>query len=329
MSEVIQDGEPIAANSIGVDGDLLNDALRVYIEETSQKSEKSKPWLKEPSNLISLIAVFLTVIGVLYGFFKDRVDSEDKNLQALSLLTLELTKLDSDQVNVILSSIRFINALPASETLRSGPVSPRNAVARQEEQGVNEWKRFANNRRLALLAEADRLTSELGKKTPVNQLMVLATEFQQIYDFEKAHKYFIQATGVTSLITQSMAWKSAGIVSTLRGGEFYEVARREFQMASELLAQSSSYSLISLAVGVEQAWAHSEFQRNDLNASLERLIYAKHLSLKIPCVAGRPLVSGPVDGDIEMLLETAKKNSFEVGKDILIKVSELPTDSAC
>ncbi len=79
-----------------VDQPLVAEALELYVKKASKDLADSKPWISQPNNLISVVAIFISVLGVVYGFYKDHVDSVDKNLQALSATVSDLTKLDTD-----------------------------------------------------------------------------------------------------------------------------------------------------------------------------------------------------------------------------------------
>src|ERR1700674_4905955 len=111
-----------------IDAALVNAALEAYL-----KSEPGKPdtWIRHPNNLISVVAIVLSILGVVYGFYKDWKDSIDRNLQALTTITTDLAKLDTEYF------------LAAGQSAREN---------RQEQDRLLEIGRSLASRRWALLA---------------------------------------------------------------------------------------------------------------------------------------------------------------------------------
>jgi hypothetical protein len=82
----------------------LKEALQLYVDIASKDLVDSKSWIRQPNNLISVVAICISILGVIYGFYKDIVETNDKNLQELSNIVSDLTKLDADQITTQLAS---------------------------------------------------------------------------------------------------------------------------------------------------------------------------------------------------------------------------------
>ena len=142
--------------------ELLGEALGLYVQKTRSENEESRSWIRQPNNFISAVAIVLSLVSLGYGLLKDHFDGIDKNLQYLSTVVEDLTKLDSDILTAKLN----------------------------DPQGLAAFGIVLNNRRVALLAEADRLITDLGNRVPVAQLAVLGPEYVQLEEYTKAIQYF-------------------------------------------------------------------------------------------------------------------------------------------
>ncbi len=87
---------------------------------------------------------------------------------------------------------------------------------------MSDYGRVINNRRLALLTEADRLTDDLGGDAPPAQLAVLGAAFAQNLDYAKAEKYFSKTTDAKNPIPQRVAGlRSLAILDYERGPKLF------------------------------------------------------------------------------------------------------------
>ena len=104
---------------------------------------------------------------------------------------------------------------------------------------MNEFGRVSANRRLTLLAEADRLTGELKKKAPPNQLAVLGASFAEIYDYDKAEKYFRMMTDEKNPVSLRVSGlKSIALVEFQKGLASYATSRESISKSVRASWQS-------------------------------------------------------------------------------------------
>ena len=50
---------------------LINQALRFFVKKVRRDLEGERSWIRQPNNLISLVAIVISITGVVYGFYKD------------------------------------------------------------------------------------------------------------------------------------------------------------------------------------------------------------------------------------------------------------------
>jgi hypothetical protein len=172
---------------------MLGEALDLYIQKIKRENNESRSWIRQPNNLISVVAIVLSLVSLGYALLKDHYDGIDKNLQSLSTAVADLTKLDSDVLTATLTDPQRLAAL-----------------------GL-----VINNRRIALLAEADRLIGDLRDRAPVAQLAVLGPAYVQVNEYMKAIKYFsMTAERASSPTLQSEAWRSMALAYEYMGSDY-------------------------------------------------------------------------------------------------------------
>jgi tetratricopeptide (TPR) repeat protein len=270
-------------HSDGIDPALVNAALAAYL-----KSEPGKPdaWIRHPNNLISVVAIVLSILGVVYGFYKDRKDSIDRNLQALTTITIELAKLNTEYYS----------------TARR---SPRENEDERERLG-EVWRSLAS-RRLALLAQADRLIAELGDRVPSGQLSVLGVAFDQAYELDKALQYFEKTTTPSnSTVLRMLGWRSIGVVNIKRGPNFYPAAREAFSKAIHVVPELNDYGPVQASFEVFEDWSGFEIQQKNYREAIRILLQGKEQVRRYACEINEPELLTWFDDLIRSELDTIK-----------------------
>ena len=241
----------------------LLEALTLYVADMKKQAAKTGPWLREPNNLISTVAIVLSLASFGWGFYKERRDDIDKDLAALSAVVADLTKLELD----LTSARAQPNANPA--------------VLAEVANG------FAN-RRLVLLAEADRLTQSLGDKAPRVQLAVLGASFIHNLQYDKAIEYFTLTTDAkTPALTRMAAWRSLAAVNSQMGPAKYEITRKHFAEAVATIPDPQDHYSVYMVVEVHKQWAGYEVASGKPAEGLKILVKALELTTRMPCPGHR------------------------------------------
>jgi tetratricopeptide (TPR) repeat protein len=252
---------------------LIDRALELYIEKTRKENADKSAWIMHPNNFIGVVAICLSLLSVGYGFKKDYFDGIDKDLQSLTSVVSDLTKLDSDMLS-----------------------SPRPA----DPQQADSLATFQNNRRFAMLAEADRLIERLGNRVPPIQLAVLGPEYFQVNDYQKAEKYFMQLTEPpASLAMRSEAWRSLAIAYVNQGPAFSDKARAAFSKAASLISDPQDTGSLGIVVTTYEQWAQFELNGGKYSLALQHLQDARKFAVRLPCPKLRPDAISSIDAAIK------------------------------
>jgi tetratricopeptide (TPR) repeat protein len=260
-----------------IDAALVNAALEAYL-----KSEPGKPdtWIRHPNNLISVVAIVLSILGVVYGFYKDWKDSIDRNLQALTTITTDLAKLDTEYF------------LAAGQSAREN---------RQEQDRLLEIGRWA------LLAQADRLTAELGERVPSGQSAVLGVAFQQMGQLDKAVEYLEKiTTPPNSTVVRMIGWRSIGLINTKGGPDFHQAAREAFYKAIHVVPELKDYGPVHASLEVYEQWSGFELGLKNYREAIRILVQGKEQVRRSACQANEPEILAWFDNLIQSELETVK-----------------------
>ena len=266
-----------------IDAALVNAALKAYL---TSNPGKSQTWIRHPNNLISVVAIVLSVLGVVYGFYKDWRDSIDRNLQALTGITTDLAKLNTEYFATTGQSAR-----------EDG----------KEQYRLGEIARSLASRRFALLAQADRLTAELGDKVPGGQLSVLGVAFDEAYEFDKAVQYFEKTTTPSnSTILRVLGWRSIGLVNIKRGSHFYQAAREAFYKAINVAPELEDYVSAHASLEVYEQWSQFELDLKKDREAIQILLQGRERISRYSCQANMPDILAMFDDLIQSAIKTIK-----------------------
>jgi hypothetical protein len=281
---------------------LIDAALRLYLKKTRREYSDGNSWIRQPNNLISVVALFLSLLSVGYQLEKDRSDGIDKDLASLSAIVSELTKLDSD---VLTTSVK-------------------------DPQVLENLSIFVTNRRVALLAEADRLIGNLGSKAPHVQLAVLGPEYFQVNDYATAMKYFRLMTGPPSTLPEQLgAWRSIGIAYFNEGPASIEDARKAFAQAVAVYPDPKDIGSIGSELTVHEQWAQFELSfQNDARA-LQQFGEARTLAYRLPCSPARTAFITRIDAESGPALQTESSRDPQQATSVRQAWSELDAADTC
>ena len=175
----------------------------------------------------------------------------------------------------------------------SAPDAPQSASAQ-----IADYARVFGNRRVALLAEADRLINSLGIRAPTSQLAVLAAAYAQNADYEKAERYFrMVVEGTSPAVMQIAGWKSLGILYFNRGPAYYGKARDAFESGERISPNSQDLGYINSLLSLYQARAEFELSSPEPQIFLETTIKVRTLIASVPWPAGHA-ISGAQSDDL-------------------------------
>jgi hypothetical protein len=148
--------------------------------------------------------------------------------------------------------------------------------------------RVVNNRRIALLAEADRLIGDLGKRVPVAQLAVLGPAYVQVNEYKKAIEYFsMTASRSLSPTLQSEAWRSMAVAYGYMGPTYDKDVRDAFTRAAQVFPDPQDIGSIILVSTIYEQWAQFEASGANYADALSRFADARRFATKLPCPAPR------------------------------------------
>ncbi len=200
---------------------------QVDILQIESKSHKS-PWFKNPSVLVSLLAVLVTVILTSYNIHQQNKDMTVQDIkEKQSNVRAAITKLvEAQKENIKLAKVTNINEREQLDLL-------------------------INSQRQVLIEDAKAMVDELGTDASTNSLLFLGFELQKDADFEIAHRYFERAllSARGDLSDQVVALRSLANFRMLLNTGFndYEKGRKYWQQAVDIQKnQKDEYSLFLL-----------------------------------------------------------------------------------
>jgi hypothetical protein len=278
--------------------ELLGEALDLYIQKIKRENNESRSWIGQPNNLISVVAIVLSLVSLGYALLKDHYDGIDKNFQSLSTAVADLTKLDSDVLTATLTDPQRLATL-----------------------GL-----VINNRRIALLAEADRLIGDLRDRAPVAQLAVLGPAYVQVNEYMKAIKYFsMTAERASSPTLQSEAWRSMALAYEYMGSDYDQNVRDAFARAAQIFPNPKDIGSIILVATIYDQWAQFEAARANYADGLSRFADARRFATKLPCPAPRSDFIAKLGHEVTQALASYHAND----PDQAAEVVTLASTNAC
>ena len=270
------------------DYELVDAALRAYLKDGKSKSVS---WIKHPNNLISVVAITISILGVMYGFYKDHRDSINRDQQSLSSIVSDLNKLDEEQANA------------------AGG-------------GSGELGRIIANRRLSLLADADRLTGNLGAHAPRAQLAVLGAAYVQDGEVEKAIKYFKLVTEEPATpYMRISAWRSLAYVYESLGPKNDAQVRDAFKNAVGVAPDATDPTTVNQVVQIYLNASDFEYKNGRLPEAFEQIALAKAMAAHITCAMGGATLARMIDANL-----VGKQMAFGVGFNPAIAIPQAVRD---
>ncbi len=259
-----------------VNSGLIREALTLYIDKTRRDEVETRSWIRQPNNFISVVAIVLSLAGVVYQFAKDRVDGIDQDLASVSQIASELAQMDG-------------------QLLSATNVSQDAQLA-------------MNNRRVVLLAEADRLINDLGNRVPTAQLAVLAPEYADIGDANTALKYLRLLTDPPASQTERLeAWRSIGVLLSYEGPGSLNDSRSAFQQAAAVFQNPTDIGSIGLEITVHEQWSAVEAQTSNYFAAATQISDARFLLDKFACIPARAPIVERVDTEGQQALQNLRR----------------------
>lgn len=260
--------------------DLIPEALRLFIDKTRRENLETRSWIRQPNNLISVVAIVLSLLSVAYQIYRDWSDAINSDLASLSKIVSDVTQLDS----------QLLAATTITDNLQTA----------------------INNRRVVLLAEADRLINKLGDRVPKAQLAVLGPEYADINDFTTAIKYLQVLTSPTSPRTEQLeAWRSIGILKYEEGPAALDGARKAFDQAAKVWPDPRDVGSITLELSVYEQWGNLELGLQSYPEAFQHLLNARLLVNRLPCTSGGGAIATRIDAQGQGALEYLRKNDPE------------------
>lgn len=241
-----------------IDRNLIRDALHLYTDKTRKELSERKSWVRQPNNLISVVAIVLSLLSIFYQMRKDHNDSVAKATQSLLAAISSLSDLERE--------VALANANGTG-----------GAIAR-----------YAQNKRFVLLAQASQLIAQLGSNTPTAQLYILGSPYEELQDFDNAIKYLRYMT-LPSMpkIHQLGGWRSIGNDYFLQGPTSWENGRDAFRRAAHIFDPPRNDGEIFTTVEVYEQWAAAELRYQNYAMAAQETLEVGHLAVRLSCTPGR------------------------------------------
>ena len=170
--------------SKGGDGNHSINHILARLERAERKIDKRRAWFLTPSNLISLLAVAITVAIFVTTYGSGAKEALFRKQQQFSQLINQISALDSEVAQVYRSDI-----LPLARVQALAAIS---------------------HRRLALVNQAEALLTDVEHRASKSNLALLAPIYAGVGRFDKAEEYFrgVATDQSEQAVARIMAWRA-------------------------------------------------------------------------------------------------------------------------
>jgi tetratricopeptide (TPR) repeat protein len=229
--------------------DLL--AKRVDLLEIASH-EKNRPWYRQPSTIVSVIALLVSLGATIYSQSASKQESIRSKKEELRKLVL--------------------NLIEVHQSMRNGVVSPS-----QDPQAVVFQHRV-------LLRSALRLVKQIPDEVSSSEYVILSSEVQTLGETSEAERCLrkaVDASASTLEKAQTLIWL----------GNFYfkfgprhslDKGRDAFQRAAQSLEQQSDPYAIDLRGQAFETWAAAELRNGFIEQANAKLEQARTIYTTLP-----------------------------------------------
>lgn len=210
-----------------------------------ESKEHKRSWFKNPSILVSLLAVLVTVTLTSYNMYEQGIKDKQSNIRsAISNLV------EAQKENIKLN---------------------QNTNANERDQ----LDILINSQRQVLIEDAKVMIDDLGVDASTNSLLFLGWELQKDSDFEIAFSYFKRALESASydISDQVIALKSLANYKMMpnTGFEDYEQGQKYWQQAIDVQkGQKDEYSLFIKGTTYLN-WGYAEYRLGNKDKAVKKL----------------------------------------------------------
>ena len=235
-----------------------NRSLREKVDILQVESkEHEKPWFKNPSIIVSLIAVLVTIVLTSYNIYEQNKDNSEKSIKQKQ------------------SSVR---------------VAIANIVEAQKDylqlsQIVNDNKRnqldiLINSQRQNLIEDAKSMIDELGSAASTSSLLILGYELELISNFKSAFSYYERALNSAgdNILDQVVALRSLASYKMRpnTGFDDLEKGRKYWQQAVDIQKDKKDEHSIFSTGQTYLKWSYAENLLGNKKIALKKLAQSKY-----------------------------------------------------
>ena len=243
-----------------------NDDILARLKHVEHRiREQNRPWYRIPSNLISVLAVGVTVAIFATSYVSSQVETQFQRAQQFSQVLEEISALASEEIEIY--------------RIDMPPITRTNASL------------MISNRRAALISKADRLLKNV-KDNEISKfdLLLLTPAYMSIgryVDAEEILKNFA-SDKTAQPVLKAMAWRSLITLYSNLGPERIDDAKEAAKQGLKLIADEDNNILTQTMSVTIHTWLASYLMIvRSYEDALRNLLAAERDAWTMPCTPNR------------------------------------------
>lgn len=243
-------------------------------------AKNNTPWFRTPSNIISIIAVVVSVSIFSIAYWSGKEENQFQRLQEIGQLIDQISALTNREAELYRTNV--------THSERAGSSM---AIA---------------NRRIALINQLDRLLADVDNDSVSElDLAVLAYTYVNIgrYDDAEAHLESLAKDKGKLITHRVMAWRSLVVLYGYFGSERVDDAKRAAENGLALIeSEHSNLTLKAEAVLIPYSLAFNLIMVGRYDEAFNHLLEAERNASEMPCLPNRQGLLAMVNAEILRIL---------------------------
>ena len=227
--------------------------------------EQNRPWYRRASDIFALLAIIVAALSVIIALWSQREQSAGEERRHLSAIFNEIGSVNVEMARLL--------ALPVPDHQK-------------------EFAGYAlRNQLWTLLQDADRLATTFGDKLSAMERAVLAANFAQIEDLDRAESYLSglleteeSQESKVSKFQKAVGYRSLANLLILKGRGHFKEAHKNYENAIEALEGLNTVSAERERANIHLMQARLYIAEHRLDYAQESLKKVWQTILQLPCI---------------------------------------------
>ena len=261
-----------------------NRSMERVLERLGQVEQElakySRPWLRTPSNIISIIAVVVSISIFSITYLSGKKETQFQKLQQISQIIDQISALTRKEAELYRTSQTHFERVGKS-----------TAIA---------------NSRMALINQVDRLLSDVDKNSVSrSDLALLSSAYASVGRYKLAKKYLLNLAKEEGepLAWRVMAWRSIVGLYGYLGFEHVEDAKKAAKQGLKLIGSEHNDIILKVeSILIPYTLAFNLIMLRRYDEAFDQLLEAERNAWTMPCLPNRQGFLTMVNAEISKIL---------------------------